>query len=585
MKGFFPKNKKTLLFALLFVFAFVFAFGTAFFVPDVYAVGSADGGEISVTDVIANPIDTMLLIIFKVVGWLLGVAGILFAWVIAPENITAIVGSEAVYRVWTTVRDFLNMFFILVLLFYAFATIFQIEKYNIKKILLNLVLMALLVNFSFPLARFIIDVSNVIMYHLLNNMFVGDASKFGATFGAFSGITDIMMPKDPLADNATYLLVTTVFVFILAVTLLLIAVLLLIRLIVLAVLVMLSPIGFVGNVIPGLAGQAGKWWDTFFKYAFSGPIMIFFLAVSLMMMQAVRDHNNMLQYAAPNAAINQANWMANLAFTLVPVIMLWVGIGSAQSVGIHGAGAVGAWGQKFMKGTGKFMAESTGVPGGYKVAKDDFLKNGKLLGRQVPLYGGSEATALRAAKIGGALTNKKMGEGWSEAQIEHERKKVNELRKEWKDAGGATDSDLQDALHGKDRVKARAAALEMAEKNGFGKDEAERLANYRKALEAIGNDKVAKGTFDDKVKEKHIKVVIDHEGGTDAAYEKHIGKMTSEQLAKQKNFHDNAGARNYLERNVTDERYLEETAKKMTQKDREEWRKMGAGSNLHNAVS
>lgn len=523
--------------------------------------------------------------IFQVAGWFLGVAGVMFIWVVDPQNIKGIVGSQAVYQVWQTVRDFLNMFFILVLLFSAFATIFQIDKYNIKKIWLNVVLMALLVNFSFPITRFIIDVSNVIMYHLLNGLFPGGDAGIASQFLAFSDITKILMPEKMNGDAAKYLLVAIVFVFMMAVSLMVIGILLLIRLVVLAILVMLSPIGFIGNIFPAFGKYSSDWWDSLFKYAFMGPIMIFFVGVSLMMMQAVKEFN-MINGSTNNTANgSEASWIASLAFSIVPIVMLWTGIGAAQKTGIAGAGTVSGWGKKIAKEWGgvRTATRFMGVNAGVTAAKEDFFKKGNFLGHKIPLYGGSEATDRRGAQWAGALTNKNRKSGWDDAQIEHERKKVNELRKEWKDAGGASDTDLKDALHGNDRVKARAAALEMAEKNGFGDTDADRLLNYKKAVEAIGNDKIANNIFDDKVKEKHIKIVIDNEGGTDDAYKKHLGKMTAEQLAKQKNFHSDVTAQDYMERNIQDRNFLTETAKKMSQADREKWATSGK-ANLRGSV-
>ena len=354
MASFF-RNKNTIILVLVLMGTVFLSSGFVYADPlggdDAEKAAQTQQADKAETDssLLAKPFEWM----FEIAGWLYVMAGILFAWIAKPENIVAIVGSDAVYQVWTTVRDFLNMFFILVLLFSAFATIFQIDKYNIRKILLNLVLMALLVNFSFPITRFIIDVSNVIMYHFLNNMFVGDASNFAAMYGQQSYITDLLMPKG--AVKISYLIIATAFLFILSITILIIGVLLLIRLVALAILVMFSPIGFVGNIFPGFEKHSSSWWDALFKYAFSGPIMVFFVAVSLMMLQAVRNYNDSspsLRNIATSNSMNdnEATWLANMVFMMVPIIMLWVGIGSAQKVtGIAGAGAVSNFGKGMAK--------------------------------------------------------------------------------------------------------------------------------------------------------------------------------------------------------------------------------------------
>ncbi|MDP1619484.1 MAG: hypothetical protein Q8M12_00635, partial [bacterium] len=117
---------------------------------------------------LGSPLACSLIVVLHVAGWVLNIAVILFAWIIDAEKLRAILVHPAIFKSWSLVRDFLNIGFILVLLFSAFSTIFQVDKYSYKKILLWLVIMALLVNFSYPITRFIIDVSNTLMYTLLS---------------------------------------------------------------------------------------------------------------------------------------------------------------------------------------------------------------------------------------------------------------------------------------------------------------------------------------------------------------------------------------------------------------------------------
>lgn len=62
---------------------------------------------------------------------------------------------------WSVIRDFSNMFFILFLVVIAFATILRIEQYGIKQLLPKVILIALLINFSFVIASVIVDFSNI----------------------------------------------------------------------------------------------------------------------------------------------------------------------------------------------------------------------------------------------------------------------------------------------------------------------------------------------------------------------------------------------------------------------------------------
>ena len=89
---------------------------------------------------------------------------------------------------WVAVRDVCNLFFLLILLFIAFCTILQIEKYHAKKILLTFILMALLVNFSKPIAIFIFDGSQLLMNFFLTKISSASGGDIGGKMMETSAI-------------------------------------------------------------------------------------------------------------------------------------------------------------------------------------------------------------------------------------------------------------------------------------------------------------------------------------------------------------------------------------------------------------
>src|SRR3989338_1289026 len=64
---------------------------------------------------------------------------------------------------WGIMRDVANIFFVLILLVIAFATIMNIEKYGYRSLLKRLIVMAILVNFSMTIVGLMIDLSQVVM--------------------------------------------------------------------------------------------------------------------------------------------------------------------------------------------------------------------------------------------------------------------------------------------------------------------------------------------------------------------------------------------------------------------------------------
>ncbi|MEI6587743.1 MAG: hypothetical protein WCO05_02210 [Candidatus Moraniibacteriota bacterium] len=380
----------------------------------------------------------------------------IFKWIVNADNMKAVMDNDIVYGTWRTVRDVFNVAFIMVLLFSAFATIFQApSNFNYKKILLNLVIMALLVNFSYPIARFIIDASNMMMFGFLKNL--GGTNSFMKIIKD-SHISGIFTATKP---DLLYLLSAIVFTFIFAVTLLVIAVLLVIRTIALTIYIIFSPIAFIGPIVPGtaIASAGSDWWKEFMKYCFSGPTMIFMLYIASRMFSAISSQQIQMGTIAltqvPGADVTPAlsNLIRDASFFSLPIVILWLGIIQAQKSGIAGAGAVVAMGTKAINKAGKWAAgapagaawwaaKKTGVPGGVQQKWAQFKKSG------------SDRQAEREARVAGAL-------GVPRVQGQMQAKRVKEAG-ESHDATNREDLDLEGLAASSDKFESAAAIMELA---------------------------------------------------------------------------------------------------------------------------
>ncbi|MEI7620928.1 MAG: hypothetical protein WCJ51_00170 [Candidatus Moraniibacteriota bacterium] len=328
-------------------------------------------------DMVSNPfflvVKTVLFGILQLVGYLFGIVGTLFQWAVDPVNISGaggLLNKQTVRDVWIMVRDTLNMTFIMILLFSAFCTVFQVDSWSLKKVWLNILINALLVNFSFPIARLFIDISNVAMYYFLNHLFSGTGQGSGsaimAGFGDMSNLVGILLPNGYADAEIAYLLAAIAFSFILGITLLVLAALFVVRLIALCLIVMFSPIGFVGFIFPAMSKYASQWWDNLFKYAFFGPVMVFMMMVSMQMMRAMGSENisNFKAAASMNTtSAGQANWIASSAFFFIPVGILWIAMGIANSMNIAFSKEIVGMGQKVGKWAGNLPLKGikTGV--------------------------------------------------------------------------------------------------------------------------------------------------------------------------------------------------------------------------------
>ncbi|HOX10477.1 MAG TPA: hypothetical protein P5323_00665 [Candidatus Moranbacteria bacterium] len=416
-------------------------------------------------------IGNLMLLIQKGMVVLVSIATSILEAVMNPDIISGdkgIFNRNAVKNIWVMVRDIANMFFILVLLFSAFCTIFQVEKWNLKKTWLNILINALLVNFSYPIARFFIDISNVAMYYFLNNMFTSSlasgskatGSTIAASFGTFSQISKIMTPAGFEKMPLTFELMSIVFTFIFGMTLLILGALFLIRIVALTILIMFSPIGFVGFIFPSTQKFASDWWGKLFNYAFFGPIMVFMLVVALAITKAMGDDQNAFLKAATSSTVDSdvAKFVSNASFFMVPIVVLWFGMGVAKSMGIAGSNLVVDKAQGFAKSAIKFASGLTFAAGAYKAyqARRDQAKGDKWSNR-LGNWAGNKQDQLRGGIFSKGYTAQHAANRYQSA----ESAKVAEEAK-LRDTANMNNLDLQNLARTGSKHTQAAAYQELA---------------------------------------------------------------------------------------------------------------------------
>ncbi|NCO80087.1 hypothetical protein GW884_02245, partial [Candidatus Falkowbacteria bacterium] len=163
------KNKNIILLTVLFCSIFGLLLG----VRPVFAEANP------VMTGIATVIGWIAFLISYVIGYVATVVIDVLIWVAQFNNI---IGVAAVNQGWVIVRDLCNMFFILILLVIAFATILRQENYSAKKLLPKLLIMAVLINFSKTICGLIIDFSQVIMLTFVNGFASTGAGHFVQMF-------------------------------------------------------------------------------------------------------------------------------------------------------------------------------------------------------------------------------------------------------------------------------------------------------------------------------------------------------------------------------------------------------------------
>lgn len=94
---------------------------------------------------------------------------------------------------WGLVRDFCNMFFIFIMLYIAFSTILGLHGVNPKEMIVKVVIIGLLINFSLFATQVMIDASNILARVFYNS----DSIKITQKGDAANGVTEATLKVGP----------------------------------------------------------------------------------------------------------------------------------------------------------------------------------------------------------------------------------------------------------------------------------------------------------------------------------------------------------------------------------------------------
>lgn len=337
-------------------------------------------------------LNAILTAVLALTARLMGLAGAFFDLAYG-YNMNGFANVRATIDIgWGISRDIANMFFILILLIIALATILGVESYGAKTLLFRVIMVALLINFSLVFGFLIIDFTNVLsggFYQAIigssgsvsgglmrgtainqvfdissaaskaNNGFLswilpgiaGGAvggcvagtigcfvtGTIGAILGFLGGTAGWLVWgvgsnfKD--AGNYFYIvMMSNILVFPLMLVFIFGGVLLIIRFVTLTILLVIAPIAFVSYVLPATSREIwSKWWGTFLHNSFFLPVFMFLLYLSISIANGVA------------ASLTGGGPQANPAFLTTMVIIITFIMASlvvARQMSIYGAGTV-----------------------------------------------------------------------------------------------------------------------------------------------------------------------------------------------------------------------------------------------------
>lgn len=199
-----------------------------------------------------------------------------------PEGV-----GGSISTAWATLRDIANMAFIFVLLYAAFKAMFELNFGGVGTTIRNIIIVALLINFSLFFSKVVIDASNIVSVGFYNSIITTNVDSGGV--GPSSGQTistgymrllglqswhspNILGTDLPPGKLLVVGIMSSIFMLVTAVILLISGIMFLARFIILIFLMILSPLALIAYIIPGMKGQFDKWKDALIDQSFFAPL-------------------------------------------------------------------------------------------------------------------------------------------------------------------------------------------------------------------------------------------------------------------------------------------------------------------------
>ncbi len=356
-------------------------------------------------DVFSFFITPVAVLVLTIANLILYVTGVLLNNVVnltvvqMAQNLSSGGIGDTISATWGTVRDIANMLFIFILLYTAIMTIFG--QGNYKETIKNLIIAALLINFSLFFTKVIIDAANLLALLFykaiapgaLNGSVLSDG--ISNTFTRYLGLTHLIDPDvagKGIKDMGINALLSTAVLMIASFIFVAVAVMFIVRYVILILVLILSPLMFASYILPrGAEGSdyTKKWWSALIGQAFFAPAYFFMTWVALKViagLQAARHYtpnwdfvgvktklaNGAYANAAPSAGLFDTvlNYGLMIAFLIASIVVAkavssrsgkeinnltkWAtGAGSNLVFG----GAIGGLGRTFIGSKGAKMAE------------------------------------------------------------------------------------------------------------------------------------------------------------------------------------------------------------------------------------
>jgi hypothetical protein len=306
-------------------------------------------------------------------NFFLGLAGVLLNWTIVTTVFqfgNLIGNSPGMLIAWGVMRDIGNLILLFGFIYMGLMTIINAESYSSRKAISQLLIFAVLMNFSLFAAEAIIDVSNGLssaLYSQMNTSCVEKTSLITAFTGndclnlgiagsimRSTGLSGMLDVKVDSLGNISQLVVgylgLALFASIGAIVFFAATIMLAIRLVYLSFLMIVSPIGFAGMAVPQFQDFAKKWWKTLIDQSFFAPVLFLLIYISLRVTDSFASVAP--ERSLANAIMNpQSSSMAIVMMFLLIIGFLVFSLIAAKSMGAQGAQGAINFSTKIVRGS------------------------------------------------------------------------------------------------------------------------------------------------------------------------------------------------------------------------------------------
>lgn len=374
----------------------------------------------------------------------------------AINDVKDLVDSDAIKETWKIFRDLGHIGLIFILLYIALNTIIQASNFQTQKLLGRTIIVALLINFSYFFAALTIDISNSMAASIANTIEQETSENIGAWMLekiATENMVDSfhkVFPTTTTVDQGSgggsneeedkfpiLLEIREIFkawaghtllgLFNIALILVFVLMIIMIitRTIMLTLLVLTSPLGFMGSVLPTTEKLGKQWRENLFSNAFFLPVFLLFylVCVRLINQSVVFEDKEGVQDADPNLKLGDAIiklWEDTQEIVLQYIIIIGIllaGLGAAKKISEAGGGGLASFSSNINNRLGgRFLGNV--AAGGALLGRNtvgrlgDVISNNKALRDSAATNFGSRLVLRGARGLGNAKFDGRNSDGF-----------------------------------------------------------------------------------------------------------------------------------------------------------------------------